>query len=278
MQIDEGTDRWSDVTARLAARSICPACPSISRRARLARNSEDGASHIYAVRLQSKRGTFYATLVGHRLSCPQSSGGRAMLSRLPRDEMLEIVETADYFAFTSRTVLDKAEVARRIDRAREDGYAVVLEEVLMGEIAIGAAVTDSSGRPNRRGSPGRLAFGLERRGLPQPHGPHGDGGGVHIGPGRQGPLGSPTGRSRQAPWQHDDTQHRPHPGVGHLPPVELAPETGDNARRPASEINLPTLRQFAGKSGHRSYRPRALLHNECPVPGRGKHSAFRSYR
>lgn len=107
----------------------------------------DGASHIYAVRLHSKRETFYATLVGHRLSSPQSSGGRAMLSRLPRDEMLAIVEIADYFEFTPRTMLDKEEVTRRIDRAREDGYALVLEEVLMGEVAIGAAVTDSAGRP-----------------------------------------------------------------------------------------------------------------------------------
>lgn len=107
----------------------------------------DGPTIIYAVRLQSKRQTFYATLIGRRIPTFCTSGGRAMLSLLPDEEVKEILDQSEFAAHTPKTLTEPAAIMERIARAREDGYALVMEELLMGEIAIGAAIRGADGRP-----------------------------------------------------------------------------------------------------------------------------------
>ncbi|WP_121062681.1 IclR family transcriptional regulator [Chachezhania antarctica] len=107
----------------------------------------DGPSIVYAVRMQSKRENFYATLIGGRLPTFFTSGGRAMLSLLPDAEVEEILDQSVLEKYTPRTITDRAVIRERIERARRDGYALVQEEGLMGEIALGAAISDAAGRP-----------------------------------------------------------------------------------------------------------------------------------
>jgi IclR family transcriptional regulator, pca regulon regulatory protein len=75
----------------------------------------DDVDIIYALRRQSKRQTYYATLIGRRIPTFCSSGGRAMLSKL--------------------------------DDARVRNFAVAEEESLLGELALASAVLDREGRP-----------------------------------------------------------------------------------------------------------------------------------
>ncbi|MBK0329000.1 IclR family transcriptional regulator [Rhodobacteraceae bacterium F11138] len=107
----------------------------------------DGTTIIYAIRLQSKRETFFATLIGRRIPTFCTSGGRAVMSQLPMSEVEDILDKSDLNARTPRTITDRAAIIEQVMRAREDGYALVMEESLMGEVALGAAIKGTDGRP-----------------------------------------------------------------------------------------------------------------------------------
>ncbi|WP_299817403.1 IclR family transcriptional regulator [uncultured Jannaschia sp.] len=102
---------------------------------------------IYALRMQSKRETFYATLVGHSVPTFCTAGGRAVLSALPEARVRDILDRTPIQPYTPRTVTEIDEILRRIDRARRDGYAIITDEFVQGEVAIGVAVTQGDGVP-----------------------------------------------------------------------------------------------------------------------------------
>nr|WP_245875686.1 IclR family transcriptional regulator [Puniceibacterium antarcticum] len=102
---------------------------------------------IYALRMQSKRETFYASLVGHSVPTFCTAGGRAVLSALPQDAAREIVMRSALHKYTSSTETDPEVILSEIAKARRDGYAVLTEEFVQGEIAIGVAVTSRAGHP-----------------------------------------------------------------------------------------------------------------------------------
>ena len=107
----------------------------------------DDVRVVYAARMQSKRETFFATLVGHSVPTFCSSGGRAILSRLDDDEVRHIIERSDLTPVTPRTITDPAAILAKVQEAREQGYALAREEILIGEIALGVAITDKHDRP-----------------------------------------------------------------------------------------------------------------------------------
>ncbi|WP_328702497.1 IclR family transcriptional regulator [Belnapia arida] len=107
----------------------------------------DDLSIIYAVRLQSKRETFAATLVGRRLPTFASSGGRAMLAYRSDEEVENVLLRSDRRAMTSKTVVDLPGLHAKVTEARALGYALAVEEWFLGEIVLAAAITDEAGRP-----------------------------------------------------------------------------------------------------------------------------------
>lgn len=107
----------------------------------------DDTSVIYAVRLQSKRETFSATLVGRRMPTFCTSGGRAILAALPEAEAEAVLARSDRTPLTPSTITDLPGLRARLAEARRDGFALCLEESLRGEITLGAAVRDAEGRP-----------------------------------------------------------------------------------------------------------------------------------
>lgn len=102
---------------------------------------------IYALRMQSKRETFFATLVGHSVPTYCTAGGRAALSQLPEEKAREILTRAPLQPFTSNTKVDPEAIMAELAIARENRYAVVCEEYALGEVAVGAAITDRDGAP-----------------------------------------------------------------------------------------------------------------------------------
>ncbi|WP_083206344.1 IclR family transcriptional regulator [Stappia indica] len=102
---------------------------------------------VYAARNQSKRETFFATLVGHSVPTFCASGGRAMLALLSDAEVEDILARSDLKPITVKTITDPDAIREKVREARELGYALALEEVVPGEIAIGVAITGPDGRP-----------------------------------------------------------------------------------------------------------------------------------
>lgn len=102
---------------------------------------------IYAARLQSKRETFYATLIGRHVPTFCSSGGRACLAELPEAEMDSILAESDLRAITSKTITAPELIRLKVQEVRETGFALAAEEALVGEVVVAAAITDRAGRP-----------------------------------------------------------------------------------------------------------------------------------
>lgn len=107
----------------------------------------DDLTMLYLVRMQSKRDTFYAHLIGRRVPTFCTSGGRAVLSHLDDSEVLDILQRSNRRKVTPRTTVEIDEILKRIDEVRETGYSLAIEEVLVGEVAVAAAVLDRNGRP-----------------------------------------------------------------------------------------------------------------------------------
>ena len=107
----------------------------------------DDLRMVYAIRLQSKREYFPATLVGHSVPTFCTSGGWAVLSRLAETEADDILARSDHRAFTPSTLREPDRIKAEIAAARTRGYALALEQVQMGEIAIGVPIRGSKGRP-----------------------------------------------------------------------------------------------------------------------------------
>jgi len=107
----------------------------------------DGQRVVYAARMQSKRETFYATLVGHSVPTFCSSGGWAIMARLDEAESRGIVLASDRRPFTPRTLTDPDAIMAEVAATRARGYSIAVEQILLGEVAIGVAVTGPQGRP-----------------------------------------------------------------------------------------------------------------------------------
>jgi DNA-binding IclR family transcriptional regulator len=102
---------------------------------------------VYAVRLQSKRQTFYTTLVGHSVPTFCSSGGWAILSKLPDDRVHDIIDRSDRRPFTPATLTEAPAILDQIAETREQGFALGVSQILTGEIALGFPVLDATGAP-----------------------------------------------------------------------------------------------------------------------------------
>lgn len=107
----------------------------------------DDLTVIYALRRQSKRETFFTTLVGRRVPTYCSAGGRAVLSHLPDAEVDDILARSSMRALTPKTQTDRGLTKLAVAQARELNYALALEQCLLGEIVIGCAVLDHQQRP-----------------------------------------------------------------------------------------------------------------------------------
>ncbi|WP_274426367.1 IclR family transcriptional regulator [Chelativorans sp. YIM 93263] len=102
---------------------------------------------VYASRLQSKRETFFATLVGHSVPIFCTSGGWAMMAHMSDEEVDDILARSDRRPFTAKTITEPRAIRSQIRQARQAGYALALEQVLPGEVAIGVAIRDGNGVP-----------------------------------------------------------------------------------------------------------------------------------
>jgi DNA-binding IclR family transcriptional regulator len=76
-----------------------------------------------------------------------SSGGRAIMSHLSDAEVDDILARSDLRPLTPKTITDPERIRERVREARTQGYALCLEESMVGEIVLASAVVDHGGRP-----------------------------------------------------------------------------------------------------------------------------------
>lgn len=84
--------------------------------------------------------------VGLRLPIHATSTGKAMLAWLPTDEQKAILHQP-LKAHTSHTITQTEALQANLDKIRQQGYALSLQEIEAGFVAIGAALRNVDGYP-----------------------------------------------------------------------------------------------------------------------------------
>ncbi len=107
----------------------------------------DGHELVYAMRHQTKTEHFHASLVGRRVPLYCTAGGRAVLSRMTPEQLDGYFAETALLAHTPRTRTSEKEIRSLLTTARDAGYATIVDEFIMGEIGLGAAVRDEKGVP-----------------------------------------------------------------------------------------------------------------------------------
>lgn len=83
--------------------------------------------------------------VGSRLPAVFTASGTAMLSRLDPQRRAEVLHRTPLRPVTPLTELDPGRLLTRMQRAAEQGYAIVANETVMGDISVAAPITDAHG-------------------------------------------------------------------------------------------------------------------------------------
>src|SRR5690606_4626148 len=96
---------------------------------------------------QTKTEHFLASLVGRRVPLYCTAGGRAVLSHLPAQQRQAFFASTPLLKYTPRTLDTAAAIEAEVSKARDKGYASIVDEFIMGEVGLGTAVLDGKGTP-----------------------------------------------------------------------------------------------------------------------------------
>jgi len=107
----------------------------------------DETNMVYVARFPGHQPVFIHMPIGRALPMFCTAAGRAYLSRLPMEEVSEIVDRSTLRPLTPMTVTDKARILELVLEARELGYARANQECYRGDLTIGAPVMGQHGRP-----------------------------------------------------------------------------------------------------------------------------------
>jgi len=107
----------------------------------------DGHELVFVARFPGKHLVNVDFAVGYRLPAVFTASGRAMLSRLDPAKRREIIKATPMNAVTPYTETDTKVLLARIDEAADKGYSIVMNQTLVGDISVAAAITDHHGQP-----------------------------------------------------------------------------------------------------------------------------------
>jgi IclR family acetate operon transcriptional repressor len=89
----------------------------------------------------SEQALRYAVPTGNRLPMHALASGKALLAKLPDDELDRYFAEADRIRFTPSTVTAEKALRKQIAQVRQSGFSFTDEEFSLGIIGIGRAVT-----------------------------------------------------------------------------------------------------------------------------------------
>ncbi|MGR7995395.1 MULTISPECIES: IclR family transcriptional regulator [unclassified Xanthobacter] len=106
----------------------------------------DGHEIVFVARFPGRHLVNVDIVVGSRLPALFTASGTAILSRHSDEELEEALRRTPLEPITPFTVTDPQALRARVRQARETGYAIVMNETVMGDISVAAAITDEHGR------------------------------------------------------------------------------------------------------------------------------------
>ncbi|GAA3586127.1 IclR family transcriptional regulator C-terminal domain-containing protein [Klugiella xanthotipulae] len=106
----------------------------------------DGSDIVYVARIHTKRIMSIGISVGTRFPASVTSMGRVLLAGLGEDELNAFLGRVELTALTERTLTDPAALHAEIVRVREQGWAMVDQELELGLRSVAVPVYDPQGR------------------------------------------------------------------------------------------------------------------------------------
>jgi len=107
----------------------------------------DGHEIVFLARFPGKHLVNVDFAVGYRLPAAFTASGRAILSRLDPARRREILRATPMSPVTPYTETDPKLLLARIDEAAEQGWSIVTNQTLVGDISVAAAITNHEGLP-----------------------------------------------------------------------------------------------------------------------------------
>lgn len=102
---------------------------------------------IFVSRFLSRNVLNTDVIIGTRMPAFCSAPGIAMLSRLPEEEAMAVIDRSDLRPHTPSTTWQRDALLTKIRDARAQGYATAFEEFYLSDASIAAPVLDHRGRP-----------------------------------------------------------------------------------------------------------------------------------
>jgi len=107
----------------------------------------EGTEIIFVSRFLSRHVLNTDVIIGTRMPAYCTAPGIAMLSRLPEEEAMAIIDASDLKAHTPSTTWRRDALREKLRQSAAQGYATAFEEVYLGDASIAAVVVDHHGRP-----------------------------------------------------------------------------------------------------------------------------------
>ena len=104
----------------------------------------DGADIVYVACRNGSRPFGFNFRFGMRLPANCAASGKALLSTLPEERIIEFARARMFYTLTRRSVARAAPLLKQLAEVRRNGYAIDDEETRQGMVCIGAPVFGSS--------------------------------------------------------------------------------------------------------------------------------------
>lgn len=105
----------------------------------------DGDDVVYVARVPTRRIMTVAINVGTRFPAYATSMGRVLIANLPGDQVGAYLERVRLDRLTDRTITSVTALGAELERVREQGYAIVDQELEEGLRSMAAPLRDRSG-------------------------------------------------------------------------------------------------------------------------------------
>lgn len=106
----------------------------------------DGTEVVYIARASQKRVMSINLMPGSRLPAYCASMGRVLLAAMPEDEARALLRQSVLKAFTPHTKTDPALLIEELSHVRNQGYAVIDQELELGLCSIAVPLENDRGR------------------------------------------------------------------------------------------------------------------------------------
>ena len=107
----------------------------------------DGHEIVFLARIPGQHLFNVDFTIGSRLPAVYSASGRAMLSCLSAAQRARVIADTPRTKVTTQTETEPDALLRHIAQAEKDGFAIAHNQTVIGDISVGAPITDHHGLP-----------------------------------------------------------------------------------------------------------------------------------